>query len=249
MSQQGAREIPPGSDAPVTEPRPPKPYYEVDGITIYHGDCREVLPIRADLLVTDPPYSSGGFQETGKSQGSVGTRGDVSVRADNLSTRGYQRLMREVLRGVWVEEFYVFTDWRMWIYVSDALEDAGVRVRNMLVWDKKQMGMGMPWRNQHELIAYGKRGSGKIRTGKHGNVLSLSRSGNHHHPTEKPTELIETLLSNGEPGTVLDVFAGSGTTLVAARNLGRKAIGIEIEERYCEIAARRLDQTVLDLGA
>ena len=55
--------------------------------------------------------------------------------------------MREVLRGARVEELYVFTDWRMWVYTCDALEDAGVRVRNMLVWDKKQMGMGMPWRN------------------------------------------------------------------------------------------------------
>jgi DNA modification methylase len=224
-------------------------YYEDEWVTLYHADCRDVLPVEADVLVTDPPYSSGGYQEAGKASGSIGTRGGDVIVADNLSTRGYQRLMREVLRGCRVEEFYVFTDWRMWVYTSDALEDAGVRVRNMLVWDKRQMGMGMPWRNQHELIAFGKRGAGEIRSGKHGNVLSVKRSGNALHPTEKPVELAEILLGNAEPGAILDPFAGSGTTLVAAKNLGRKAIGIELEERYCEVAAKRLSQGVLELGA
>ncbi len=154
--------------------------------------------------------------------------------------------MREVIRGCRVEEFYIFTDWRMWIYTTDALEDGGVRVRNMLVWNKIRMGMGMPWRNQHELIAFGKRGAGEIRTGKHGNVLSVNRVPNEYHPTEKPVELLGILLSNAEAGLVLDPFMGSGTTLRAAKDLCRTAIGIEIEEKYCEIAANRMSQEVLD---
>lgn len=227
------------------------PYYDEDGITIYHGDCREVLPdldCTFDVIATDPPYSSGGFQESGKSNGSVGTRGTETVQYDNLSTRGYRLLMREVLR--WcnqADELFLFTDWRMWIEAFDAVEGAGWRVRNMLVWDKQQMGMGMPWRNQHELIVYGKRSPAEIRDGKRGNVINCKRSGNKLHPTEKPTDLLAALLENTPPDAVVcDPFMGSGSTLHAAQGLGRRAIGIEIDERYCEIAVQRLAQGVLD---
>ena len=229
-----------------------KPYYQDDIVTLYHGDAREVLPaldIAPVVLLTDPPYSSGGYQEAGKANGSIGTRGKAVIALDNMSTRGYQRLMREVLRGCpSVDEAYIFTDWRMWVYTFDALEDGGWRVRNMLVWDKGQMGMGMPWRNQHELIAYAKRTPTKIMDGKRGNVLCVKRSGNKMHPTEKPMDLCTALLDNSQPGIVLDPFAGSGTTLVAAKLLGRQAVGIEMDERHVETAAKRCGQGVLDFG-
>lgn len=224
------------------------PYYQDDAVTIYHGDAREVLPqlAPADVIVTDPPYSSGGFQEAGKSAGSIGTRSTETIQYDNLSTRGYERLMREVLRHCnQADEIFVFTDWRMWVYTYDALESAGWRVRNMLVWDKMQMGMGMPWRNQHELIAFGKRSPGRIIDGKLGNVLRFARSGNDHHPTEKPAVLLRTIIGNSDGDLILDPFMGSGSTLRAAKDAGRHAIGIEIEERYCEIAAKRCAQDVL----
>lgn len=227
-----------------------KPYYQDNAVTIYHGDCREIVPTlgRFDLLLTDPPYSSGGFQEAGKSAGSIGTRSVETIALDNLSSRGYQRLMREVLRGAAdADEAYVFTDWKMWVYTFDALEDAGMRVRNMLVWDKTQMGMGMPWRNQHELIAYAKRTPCKIMDGKRGNVIQCKRSGNVNHPTEKPVDLLCALIGNTDAQTILDPFAGSGTTGRAAKDLGRKAVLIEREEKYCEIAARRMGQEVLAL--
>ena len=233
-----------------------RPYYSDDAVTIYCGDCREVLPglDRSDVetVATDPPYSSGGFQEAGKSSGSIGTRGDESILLDNLSTRGYQRLMREVLRHCGrAEEVYLFTDWRMWVYTFDALEDAGLRVRSMVVWDKGTPGMGMGWRNQHELVAFGKRAGFTRKDGAApavGNVVQVSRTGNALHPTEKPVDLLTHLLvATGATGTVLDPFMGSGTTLVAAKNLGRKAIGIDPVERYCEIAAQRCSQGVLAL--
>ena len=215
----------------------------IGNATLYLGDCREILPTlpKVDAVITDPPYSSGGFQEGGKSGGSIGTRSDETIIGDNLSSRGYLRLMTSTLRASRAEEFYVFTDWKMWPYTFDSFEDAGIRVRNMLVWDKCQMGMGMPWRNQHELIAFGKRRAGQIRTGKHGNVLRSARSGNHDHPTEKPVNLIEQILSNCEIGVILDPFMGSGTTGVACMNLGRKFIGIEIEPKYFDIACRRIE--------
>ena len=229
-----------------------KPYYDDGQVTIYHGDCREVLADLGDVagvVVTDPPYSSGGFQEAGKSAGSVGTRSGDSIALDNLSTRGYQRLLRSVFRHCnQADEVYLFTDWRMWTPASDAIEEAGWRVRNMLVWDKLTMGMGLPWRNQHELIVYGKRTPASMRDGKHGNVLQARRTGNDLHPTEKPLDLCQTILGNAGDGTVLDPFMGTGTTLLAAKLLGRRAVGIETEERYCEMAARRLAQECLALG-
>lgn len=234
------------------------PYYEADGITIYHGEAREVLPelrvFGTQVWLTDPPYSSGGFQEAGRAAGSIGKMGAKTkndrIGGDTLSTRGYMNLMRDVLRhSRQAIEIGVFTDWRMWLNTSDALEYAGFTVRAMVVWSKGNNGIGRPWRNQHELLAYGMRGTcDKGRIAKHGNVIECSRSGNEWHPTEKPLELVSKILDNMHGDTVLDPFMGSGTTLVAAKNLGRRAIGIEIEERYCEIAAKRLSQQVLDFN-
>lgn len=220
-------------------------------VTLYHGDCLEVLRTLRDssigIVITDPPYSSGGYQETGKSSGSIGTRTKDRIMNDNLSTRGYLRLMTRMLRGVLADEFYVFTDWKMWTYTCDAFEDSGIRVRNMIVWDKGQMGMGMPWRNQHELIAFGKRTSGEIRTGKYGNVIRCPRTRNEDHPTQKPVELIAAILANCPDGTVLDPFMGSGTTGVACVQTGRSFIGIEIDRGYYEIAERRIAEAQAQL--
>jgi len=218
---------------------------QIGDATLWLGDCREILPLlpKVDAVVTDPPYSSGGFQEAGKSGGSIGTRSDETIQLDNLSTRGYQRLMREVLgfqRGT--DEAYIFTDWKMWQNTADALEDCGFRVRNMLVWDKMQMGMGLPWRNQHELIAFGKKRPARNISGKYGNVIQCGRSGNENHPTEKPEGVIITLLENSNAQTILDPFMGSGTTGVACAKLGRKFIGIEVEEKYFSIACRRIEE-------
>jgi DNA modification methylase len=213
--------------------------------TLYLGDCRDILPTlpRIDAVISDPPYSSGGFQEAGKSSGSIGTRSDETIMLDNLSSRGYQRLMREVLGFLGrCDEAYLFTDWRMWVYTADALEDAGFRVRNMLVWDKCQMGMGLPWRNQHELIAFAKRTPAQRITGKLGNVLRFQRSGNKNHPTEKPVNLMECLLSNSPAESVVDPFMGSGTTGVAAIKTGREFHGIEADPRHFETACQRITE-------
>jgi len=207
------------------------------------GDCLEVLPTlgKVDAVVTDPPYSSGGFQEAGKSAGSIGSRQDDTIWMDNLSSRGYSRVVVRVLKKIRsAEEFYVFTDWKMWQATVDCFEDAGIRARNMLVWDKQQMGMGLPWRNQHELICYGRRRNARRLTGGFGNVLKCARSGNENHPTEKPVLLIQSILMNATDGIVLDPFMGSGTTGVACARTARRFIGIEIEPKYFEIAKRRI---------
>lgn len=214
--------------------------------TLFLGDCLEVLPTleKVDSVVTDPPYCSGGFQESGKKQGSIGTRADDTIQLDNLSTRGYIALIREFCRSVAsADSFFIFTDWKMWTFVVEAAEIGGVKTRNMLIWDKNQMGMGMPWRNQHELIYYGKRTPAKINSGAYGNVLRHGRTGNVNHPTEKPVGLIENLIDNTPDAEfICDPFMGSGTTGVACVNLGRKFIGIELEPKYFDIACKRIEE-------
>lgn len=196
------------------------------------------------ILLTDPPYCSGGFQESGKGVGSIGTDrkgGNPTIANDTFSTRGYQSLMRNVLDNITPLVAYIFTDWRMWINLFDVTEAAGFGVRNMIVWNKKTPGMGQGWRTQHELIMYGQRTKAKWDNHKgYGNVLEISRSGNELHPTQKPVELIEMLLDNTEwLEGVYDPFAGSGTTLIAAEAKGQKAYCMELTPEYTDTIVKR----------
>ena len=109
-----------------------------------------------DLILTDPPYCSGGFQEAGKSRGSVGTTSvHKHVANDRLSTRGYAALLRRAFAVAGGDYIYAFTDWRMWVHLFDIVEGSGYGVRSMIVWDKGHPGMGRGWRSQHELIMWG----------------------------------------------------------------------------------------------
>lgn len=210
---------------------------EKDKATLLDGDTPQIL-------LTDPPYCSGGFQESGKGVGSIGTDrkgGNPTIANDTLSTRGYQSLMRNVLDNIPPLVAYIFTDWRMWINLFDVTEAAGFGVRNMIVWNKKTPGMGQGWRTQHELIMYGQRTKAKWDNHKgYGNVLEISRSGNELHPTQKPVELIEMLLDNTEwLEGVYDPFAGSGTTLIAAETKGQKAYCMELTPEYTDTIVKR----------
>ena len=228
-----------------------KSYYEADGITIYHGDCRDILPdvTGVQLVLTDPPFfmPATHYQSRVKWQR---TWGDTSI----LST------FWSVIAATLVPSLHktghllVFCNHESYPVFYPVLY-GHFDFLKALVWNKGHVGLGRVWRNQHELIIAARWGSsvfyedGKLRA----DVLSCSAtpSVNRAHPVEKPLDLLQDLVSvTTTPGQfVLDAFMGSGTTLVAAKNLGRKAIGIEIEERYCEIAAERLSQGVFDLGA
>lgn len=216
-----------------------RPYYEANGITIYHGDCRDVLPqISADVILTDPPYgiaySSGmtGHDGGAALPGIVGDE-DTSLRDHMLSKWGARPAL-------------VFGSWK----VSRPRNCAAV-----LIWEKgDHVGMGdlsMPWKpNTEEIYVLGSgfrghRGSSvlKVNAPVTWNSVGFGRS----HPHEKPVSLLKMLLQKCPDGMILDPFMGSGSTLRAAKDLGRQAIGIEIEERYCEIAANRLQQEVMEL--
>ena len=203
----------------------------------------------ADTIITDPPYSSGGFQESGKTTESIGTRSGESIALDNLSTTGYKALVREFIPlHPKVDSVYIFTDWKMWQHTLESVEMTGFRVRNMIVWDKMQMGMGMPWRNQHELICYGKRTAGKINSGKYGNVLQSKRTGNEFHPTQKPVDIIDPLIKNTDCKIIFEPFGGSGTTMIAAHQNNKICYATELSPNFCAVIIermRKLDSTLI----
>lgn len=225
----------------------PKPYYDEDGITIYHGDCREILPHvgRVGSVVTDPPYGI-----NTKSDG----MGKLSPWADLCnSALWYESWIGQCKSMIAVDgALWTFLNWRSMVTFQKASCDARWPIESLLVWDKCWIGPGgqKGLRPSYEMVAlfagetFGieDRGLPDIQRFK---WSSIKPSG---HPAEKPVELLQWLIATTpDHHSILDPFMGSGTTLVAAKQLGRKAIGIELEEKYCEIAVQRLAQKVLQL--
>lgn len=212
------------------------PYYEHAGITIYHGDCREILPQlpRVDAVITDPPYGIG--LRNGDVDGHRSERWD-SIIGDDSQEVGLEVLEWSKLQGLMVIAFA--SPWKPW----------PGNWRNLIAWDKGgAVGGGGDIRTclkrSWELIQI--HGNDTLQGGRDESVwrFPLLPSDTAQHIAAKPVELLQALMAKFGGWLILDPFVGSGTTLVAAKNLGRKAIGIEIEERYCEIAAKRLAQEV-----
>ena len=217
------------------------PYYSDDAVTLYHGDCLELADLWtvADVLVTDPPYGTQ-MQATGKSarRGGYGRRnlhdpGDgISARIANDETTD----ARDAMLALWGARPAV-------LFGSPRLPDPPGEWADRLVWDKQRPGMnGGAFRYTHEAIYA--RGMVRADNSTFSILTAFPDQSDHIHA--KPVRLMSVLVSTCPPGVIADPFAGSGSTLVAAKALGRKAIGVELEERYCEIAARRLSQGVLD---
>ena len=212
------------------------PYYERDGIVIYHGDCREILPTLepVDLVLTDPPYG------IGEANGKPKQRGCLSHAPDYLGDIWDSQpiddcLMRDVRNaGRWAIVFggnyYEMPPSSCW-----------------LVWDKENGNTDyadceLAWTNLKKAVRRFKwRWQGMLQE-------RMGAKKEHRvHPTQKPLALMRWCINQApdDVQTILDPFMGSGTTLVAAKLEGRRATGIELEERYCEIAANRLAQGVL----
>jgi site-specific DNA-methyltransferase (adenine-specific) len=216
------------------------PYYSDESVTLYHGDCREITAwLDADVLVTDPPYGvawkSGQFSNARTAvEDTVANDHDPSARDDVLAMWGSRPAL-------------VFGSWRV---------PRPPRINNRLIWHKAanipgmrtqawfaadeeiyQLGTGFCGRPEQNVIVTHDR-----RDGAHGEVAKYG------HPTPKPVSLMQRLIAKCPPGTIADPFAGSGATLVGASLAGRTAIGVELEERYCEVIAKRLAQGVLDFG-
>jgi DNA modification methylase len=212
-----------------------KPYYEDESVTLYHGDCLESDEwLQADVLVTDPPY--GIDYKSGARRVSM---------ARSIANDKDTALRDEVLARWESKPALVFGTWRI-------ERPAGTHTR--LIWDTKgALGMGdlsVPWKpSDQEIYVLGKGFTGRRTT----NVLSFApvqsmAANGRLHPHEKPIPLMAELVRKCPPGVIVDTTAGVGSTLVAAKQEGRRSIGWEIEERYCELAAKRLSQDILDFG-
>jgi len=221
-----------------------KPYYADSLVTIYHGDCREIAIDRADCLISDPPYA----EQTHKGARSVtASRALVDFYCISPDT------LAASLAAHAPKRWCVCTiDWRHAVSL-EATPPAGLRFVRLGVWVKPN---GAP-QFTGDRPATGWEAVGIL----HGEDVPLRwNGGGHHavwthnkfsgvHPTQKPLSLVKewVRLFSDAGETVLDPFCGSGTTLRAAKDLGRRAIGIEIEEKYCAIAAERCRQEVLAL--
>lgn len=227
-----------------------RPYYEHGGITIYHRDCREVLwsMVALGLTVTDPPFGIGdaplsGPDRTGKRVGASNTWHPASIWDTEIPTDAFRAVAQRS------HTIAAFGHWRMREEVTRAF---GKPLRCEIVWAKDcHVGPPCPVAMRDERIwIYADKGvEGRRFETSVWNEPIIPTWAKKWHKNEKPLNLMLRLLEWLPDGDIVDPFMGSGTTLVAAKNLGRKAIGIEIEERYCEIAAQRLSQEVLPLGA
>lgn len=218
-----------------------RPYYENGSCTIYHGDCREMLPmvVPVDLVLTDPPYGINYHADNARNL--VANDDSIKVFAD-----AWPRCI-DVLRAD--RHWYVFASPRM---IHEVLPIVG-NAKHVICWDKGdagtvgdlECGFGEAW----EAIIYGMKGRRSLNGKRPRTVIRKDWSATRDplHPTVKPVGLLRQLIlmSTDEGELVLDPFMGSGTTLRAAVDCGRRAIGIEIEERYCEIAVSRLAQGIL----
>jgi site-specific DNA-methyltransferase (adenine-specific) len=204
----------------------PKPYYQDEAVTIYHGDCRELLPMmpKVDLVLTDPPYGVGFKYES---------HDDTNEGYDDWCKEWFEALKKTKPQTIAVScGLSNITKWEKPTWV--------------LAWHKPA-SMGrcvVGFNNWEPVLIYGKPKKQIVDVFKAVIKPDKSLEG---HPCPKPLGwglwLVENLAPQG--GIILDPFMGSGTTLRAAKDLGRKAIGIEIEEKYCEIAAKRMAQEVL----
>ena len=222
----------------------PEPYYSDDLVTLYHGDCREVTAwLAADVLVTDPPYGIkwsthvGGrdLRNWAPRQPKAGIIGDEDTRARD-----------DVLAAWQTKPAIVF---------GSPLIAPPIGTIQVLVWrkpvDAGVVGARFVWRRDWEAIYL--LGDWPRVNPNRSSVIE-SRGGLERyrtaHPHTKPTPLLEHLIAETPDGTIADPFAGSGATLLAAKMLGRKAVGVEVDEKWCELAASRLAQdTLFDGGA
>jgi DNA modification methylase len=249
----------------------PKPYFSDGQVSLFVGDCREILPalgITADLVLADPPY------------------GETKLAWDRWPD-GWLQVAASVSRSLWC-----FGSLRMYLERGGEFTAAGWKLSQDVIWEKHN-GSGFDtdrFKRVHEqvthwyrdgwadichdvpVVAVGEKSKSRFAsraTGDHRGEIGASRydydgtrlarsvlavrsmHGRALHPTEKPLGILEPLIAYAckRGGVVVDPFAGSGSTLDAARCTGRRAIGIEADERYAELAARRLSQMTLDGGA
>lgn len=243
-----------------------RPYYSDDHVVIYHGDALDILPRLSGIgaVITDPPYSSGGAYRGDRmsrtlqkyiSSDSAHQRTLDDFAGDNRDQRSFLTWCTLWMNAARVAcepgaSIATFTDWRQLPTMTDAVQCGGWVWRGIATWNKR---IGRPnlggFSALAEFVVHGTSGP-KIYTDgiSPPGVFECHFVRDRVHIAEKPLAVMEWVVGVSHANAVvLDPFMGSGTTLAAAKNLGRRAIGIEISEAYCEVAAHRLSQEVLDL--
>jgi len=224
-----------------------KPYYEDESVTLYHGDCLELADwwLDADVLVTDPPYGIAWSKPKLPANKALG-RGE-QVAHEGIQNDG-DTAARDAALKKWGNKPAV-------VFGAPHLPQPK-GTKQTLVWQKPAtvgiFGTVAGFRRDWEAIyLLGNFPAGPAKRSSiiksEGENTSYSRAGG-GHPHAKPQAVMEILMSHCPAGVIAEPFAGSGTTLVAAKALGRKVIGVELEEKYCEIIAKRCAQDVLDFG-
>ncbi len=206
------------------------PYHEEPSVTIYHGDCRQIVPLlpKFDLLLTDPPYG-------------IGRDGSKASTSSHGGRKAYDFLDWDKHRTPnWLIQMLIDAADKHIIWGGNYFVGALPPAMKWLVWDKQQRIAG----SDGELAWTSLDGALRICTlNRVELMLDIAQ-----HPTQKPEKLMRWCIAQaGEVTTILDPFAGSGTTGRAAKDLGKTAVLIEREERFCEIAAKRLSQEILPL--
>jgi site-specific DNA-methyltransferase (adenine-specific) len=217
-----------------------KPYYEHAGITIYHADCRDVLPLLppVDLVLTDPPYGIGWSRGagTGGAKSHDGIQGDEDTSARDAVLAWFSNTPGIVFGSFYAPYPASLKQVLIWKKPSDSGVVGSVTGFRR---DAEPIFLVGPWPQRHVRWS-----SVLVSTGGMGAIAATTG-----HPHTKPIPLLSSLLRYSEAKSVCDPFMGSGSTLRAAKDLGLSAIGVEIEESYCEIAAKRLGQEVFNFGA
>lgn len=230
---------------------------QIGPIKVAQADCLDALADQdaesVDAVIIDPPYCAGGYTEGGRTAAKgMGVTGFDWFQGDNMTTSGLVWLLRHVAleahrilkdRG----SLCVFCDWRLMAALAPALESSGLRWRNMVVWDKLAIGMGVGgFRPRHEICLHFIKGAAAPRfTTDVGNVIPAKRVPPKHknHPTEKPQALLDQIIraTTPEGGTVLDVFCGGGSLAEAAIHTGRKAIISDASATHIASARMRVE--------
>lgn len=218
-----------------------KPYYEDELVTLYHGDALEVTEwLSGDVLITDPPYG------IAWKAGALNDKRDVRDQSEQSIASDEDTVVRDSALDLWGDKpSVVFGSWRKPLRTLPA---------HRLIWHKAGRQPGITtaafFPNDEEiwLTGTGWKGSPPLATV----ITTTEQRGKQPklvgHPTPKPIGLMELLIERSPEGVISDPFAGSGATLIAARNVGRRIIGVELEEQYCELIATRLSQQVFDFG-
>ena len=244
-----------------------KPYYQDEWVTIYHGDCRDILPElpKVDLVITSPPYNSGGGNLGYQPKSKCGQQFYMGFK-DNMSGGEYINFINSVIDLCLNNSRYVFWNMQYLARTKDCISNMFSRyndnLKDIFIWQKQAVSQVSPIRMApgFEFVFIlgndNSRNFQDVNFPDNGYVPNIqtwykSESFAEHHatyPKQLPKYFIQNFSHTGQ--TVIDPFLGVGTTARAAKELNRKCIGIEIEEKYCEIAAKRCSQSVmvLDIG-